>query len=190
MAPGHDSTDPFDVVFVCTGNRARSPLAEALFRKYAADVGATASSVGTLHAEGDLALPEAVEAARRLGVDLSAHSSRSIVAADLSRADLVLGFEPVHLSIAVVEAGASIGRTFLLGELVALLDLPKTQEDPRANARFAVSVADSRRIRSRPDPARAIADPYGASAKVMQATANEIDRLVRELAIGLFHGLR
>jgi protein-tyrosine-phosphatase len=178
--------NPFEVVFVCTGNRARSPLAEVLFRKYAAGIDATATSFGTLGLEGVEALPTAVEAARELGVDLTAHASRPLELADLSRADLVVGFEPAHVSIAVVDGRASIAHTFLLGELLPLLELPIRYEDPCERARTAVSIADSRRVRTRPDAARAIADPYGLPAKAMRRTAEEIDRLVRALVPALF----
>jgi protein-tyrosine phosphatase len=178
--------DPFRVVFVCTGNRARSALAEALFERYARDVPAKATSAGTLDLEDAPALPQAIEAARRLGVDLSRHASRALSATDLSSADLVLGFEPEHVTMSVVEARADVARTFLLGELVALLDDPETEGDPCVRARSAVAFADARRIRSRPNPAHAVPDPYGKSPKVMQRIAREIDRQVRELVSGLF----
>lgn len=182
--------DPFEVVFVCTGNRARSPLAEVLFRKYATGIDASATSFGTLGLDGEPALPSAVEAARVLGVDLSAHASRPLESADLSGADLVLGFEPSHVSMAVVDGRASIGHTFLLGELLPLLDLSAVDEDACERARMAVSIADSRRVRTRPDASRAIADPYGLPAKAMQRAAEEIDRLVRALVPGLFGAVR
>ena len=171
---------------MCTGNRARSPLAEVLFRKYAAGIHANATSFGTLGLDGERALPSALEAARVLGVDLSAHASRPLDSTDLSGADLVLGFEPAHVSIAVVEGRASIGATFLLGELLHLLDLPLVDDDPCQRARMVVAIADSRRVRTRPDATWAIADPYGLPAKAMQRIAEEIDRLVRALVPGLF----
>ena len=186
MAPVQRCATPFHTVFVCTGNRARSPLAAALFTRYAAGIDATASSVGVLDVTGAPALPDAVAAARRVGVELSGHTSRSLRTADLSQADLVLAFEPMHVSTAVIDAGADIGRTFLLGELASLLDVPPPDEDPCASARFVVSVADSRRVRSRPDASRTIADPYGQPPRVMDEIADEIDALVHALVVGLF----
>ena len=87
---------------------------------------------------GAPALPEAVTAGRRRGVDLAAHVSRSLRDADLAQADLVLGFEPQHVRTAVVDARANIARTFLLAELIPLLDVPVTSEDLCASARFVV----------------------------------------------------
>jgi protein-tyrosine-phosphatase len=182
--PEHDG--PFQVVFVCTGNRARSPLAEALFRKYAAHLDATVSSFGTLALGAVPALPDALEVGFRLGVDLTEHTARHIRSGALAEADLVLGFEPAHVSIAVVEGRADAARTFLLGELVALLEAPVVDMDALARARALVYAADRRRIRSRPDRAGSIGDPLGKPAKVMRRTAEQIDRLVQDLVVGLF----
>lgn len=186
MNAGRRCEDPFRIVFVCTGNRARSPLAQALFETYTTGLDVSARSFGTLDVPGAPALPEAVTAGRRLGADLAAHVSRSLRDADLSQADLVLGFEPQHVRTAVVDARANIARTFLLAELVPLLDVPVTSDDLCASARFVVSVADSRRDRMRPDPSRTISDPYGRPEKEMQRIAEEVDRLVREVVRGLF----
>ena len=43
--------EPFEVVFVCTANRARSALAEARFRKYISGIDAVVRSAGTLGVE-------------------------------------------------------------------------------------------------------------------------------------------
>ena len=116
MEPRSTCRDSFAFAFVCTGKRARSPLAQALF-----------GSTQRPRREGQLVRdpcrrragsPRGPRLQRALGVDLSAHASRSVRDVDLSQADLVLGFEPAHVSAAVVDGGADIGRTFLLGELV------------------------------------------------------------------------
>lgn len=174
----------FEVVFVCTGNRARSPLAEALYHRYSAGITTVVTSYGTSDVGAAPPLPQAVEAAARLGVDLSSHQSRPLRARSLSGADLVLGFEPFHLAVAVVEGGAPAANTFLLGELVSLLD--EAPIDHEARARTAVAFADSRRVRSRPDEAAAIADPLGKPEDAMLRTAERIDDLVRSLVDGLF----
>jgi protein-tyrosine phosphatase len=177
---------PLEVTFVCTGNRARSPLAEALFRKYTVGVETSVASVGTMNVEAVPALPEAIEAARRLGVDLTGHTARALRAGSLAAADLVVGFESSHVSIAVVEGAARPEHTFLLGELAALLDVPGVDPDPCVRARTSIATADARRVRTRPDVTRVIPDPFGKSTKVMHGTADEIDRLVRKLVHGLF----
>lgn len=179
----------FEVVFVCTGNRARSALAEALFRYYTAgvEVDVDVSSVGTLPLGPMPPLRDAAEAGKRLEVDLSEHRARSLGQVDLRSADLIVGFEPGHVAAAVVEGGAPPDRTFLFGELVTLLDLQTEEKDHRARARLVVADAGSRRARTRARPgSRIVGDPFGRSSKAMQETAEEIDRMVRQLVSGLF----
>jgi protein-tyrosine-phosphatase len=177
---------PFEVVFVCTGNQARSALAEALYRRYSAGLDTRASSYGTQGHGAMPALPTAIKAATRLGIDLTSHRSRSLRRARLDFADLVLGFEPFHLSIAVVDAGASPDRTFLLGEFASVLAESASSSEPSGRAREIVMLADARRVRSRPDQAAIIADPVGKADNVMDRTAARIDELTRRIVIGLF----
>lgn len=76
VAPRPSPADPPSVLFVCTGNSARSPIAEALVRHHTAGRVRSASA-GTrprprLH-------PQAVRALRaRCGVDIAAQSPRSL----------------------------------------------------------------------------------------------------------------
>jgi protein-tyrosine-phosphatase len=179
--------DVLHVVFVCSGNRARSPLAEALFRNYSRGLPTAVSSLGTLDVGSLPALPFAVEAGRRLGVDLTSHQACSLRGTDLSASDLVLGFEPLHVSAAIVDAGANPARSFLLGELAMLVDGSLPGDGSVARARAVVADADSRRVRYRPDRAAVVVgDPVGKRARAMRRTATEIDGLVQQILTGLF----
>ena len=183
--PSHTCT--FDVVFVCTGNRARSALSEALYRRYAFGIDTRARSFGTLDVGDAPALEHAVDAGRSLGVDLAAHSAVALSSGALEEADLVLGFEPHHVAAAVIDGAAAPGRTFLLRELVDLLE-PATQAGGTVvDAREAVAAAHERRPKSRGDVARyVIPDPVGQAPGVMLAMATEIDELIRRVVWGLF----
>lgn len=176
--------EALDVAFVCTGNRARSPLAELLFRQLAPRQ-TRISSYGTLDVGPLPALPAAVEAASALGLDLSGHRARPLSRGSLSSADLVLAFEPSHVAAAVVDGGADAGRTFMLRELVQLLGTGAHGDGPDG-ARHVIAAADTRRVRARPDPRAAITDPLGKPNEVMARIAQEIAVLVEELADGLF----
>lgn len=68
-----------EVLFVCTGNTCRSPMAEGLFKLKAERRGLPmhASSCG-ISAFSVPASPNAVEAARELGADISGHIARRI----------------------------------------------------------------------------------------------------------------
>lgn len=67
------------ITFICTGNTCRSPMAEGLFKKIIEErnlENITCSSCGIYAYAGDCATSGAVEAAGKLGADISAHRSR------------------------------------------------------------------------------------------------------------------
>ena len=176
-----DTTPPaLRVVFVCTGNRFRSPLAATLFAK-AAGERATVGSAGTLELGAMPAFAETIEEGRRLGVDLSGHRARSLGRVDLSSADLVLGFEQMHVATAVVDAGAERDRSFTLPELVDLLD-PGPGTPREAIARANAYRSAERRTLQTPE----ISDPAGRGSNAFREAADEIDDLVTKLVIRLF----
>jgi protein-tyrosine phosphatase len=179
-----------DVVFVCTGNRFRSPLAAALFREVTSGLHVDVRSMGTLETGRQPAFEEALEHGRRFGLDLSDHRSLAVARGALASAGLVVGFEHRHLAVAVVEGRARRDRTFTLPELVELLELdhqPLIGTDPVARARHAVEQADTARaIAGRPPGHPEIADPVGGPQAVYAATADEIEALVSRLVVLLF----
>ncbi|HEY6230255.1 MAG TPA: arsenate reductase ArsC [Pyrinomonadaceae bacterium] len=62
------------VLILCTGNSARSQMAEGLLRHYGGDN----FSVESAGIEPSFVRPEAIEAMRELGIDISAQRSKSI----------------------------------------------------------------------------------------------------------------
>src|SRR5213592_5302144 len=100
----------FGVLFVCTGNICRSPTAEAIFRKLAADAGmaVTADSAGTHgYHIGEPPDSRAQKAAAKRGYDLSALRARTIEGADFQRFDLILAMDQDHHAILSRIAGSS-----------------------------------------------------------------------------------
>jgi protein-tyrosine phosphatase len=176
----------FDVVFVCTGNRFRSAIAQALLTRLTEGLPVRASSAGTLDLGSVGVLPEALELAPSLGIDLSAHRARCIRDVDLSDADLVLGFEQVHLATAVVDCEAPRERSFTLPELVALLprDVTPGDGDPVARAREAVRAAHE--ARDSDDRRLELGDPLGGPPELFRQTADELRTLTETLAAKLF----
>lgn len=82
------------LLLVCTANQSRSPVAAALFTAHAAARGETerwkVCSAGTWAAEGSPAVQPAVEMLAARGLDLAAHRSQRLQAADLEEADVIL----------------------------------------------------------------------------------------------------
>jgi protein-tyrosine phosphatase len=180
----------FEVAFVCTGNRFRSPLAAALLAKATHGLPVRVSSVGVLELGPAAALPEAVELASTLDVDLGGHRARNLSQLVLAPFDLVLGFERMHVQAAVVDASAAIERTFTLPELVAILEeLPPEPSGhdalERARARVA-QASESRGTGFHGAPVPEVIDPLGRPAREQRAVAAEIDALVRRVAHLLF----
>jgi protein-tyrosine-phosphatase len=98
------------VLFVCTGNTCRSPLAEALCRKLLAERlgvseselaerGFTVRSAGIAAFPGDAASPEACAIAAHFGADLSTHRSRPVNPELLAGATDVLAMTAGHLAV-------------------------------------------------------------------------------------------
>jgi protein-tyrosine phosphatase len=184
------SDDVFRLVFVCTGNRFRSPLAAALLARAAEGVPIEIASAGTLELGGAGALPEAQAAAVRFGVDLTEHRSRSVTETPLRDADLVIGFERMHVAIAVVDGGARRDRTFTLPELAGLLAgiEPSPGSTPVARARDAVRRAAA--ARPADDPMllsiAELADPLGRSDDEQGEVADRLRELTLQVHRSLF----
>jgi protein-tyrosine phosphatase len=92
------------ILFVCTGNICRSPTAEAIFRKLAADAGMSETiltdSAGTHgYHIGEPPDPRAQSAAAGRGYDLSALRARRLERSDFQRFDLIIAMDRGHFAV-------------------------------------------------------------------------------------------
>lgn len=86
------------IVFVCSGNICRSPLAEGLARQLfeEAEIPAVLISAGTLGLNGRSAAPHSVTTAAEIGVDLSEHRSQGVNIGLLRVSDRIVVMAPRH----------------------------------------------------------------------------------------------
>lgn len=81
---------PQEVLFVCTGNTCRSPMAEALFNARCGSDRVHATSAGMAAWPGMPITDAAVTALREVGIDAEAHRARQLDVPMLEAADLVI----------------------------------------------------------------------------------------------------
>ena len=116
MAEGKHSR-PVRVVFVCLGNICRSPIAERVAERAAADAGITGvefTSAGTISEKYDDPMDHRAAAVlKEYGYRYADHRARRITEARIESADLVVAMENVHLE-RVLELAPDPSRVRLL----------------------------------------------------------------------------
>ena len=180
---------PFEIALVCTGNRVRSPMAEAFLRGLLADKPVQLLSVGVEDYGSQPALPEAVAVASELGGDLSQHRARTLAEVDLSGADLVLGFERAHVAYAIEGAGARADRSFTLIEALEYLEgiVGVDERDETERARSLVAMAhEARARRGLSSRELDLRDPLGGPPEGYKETGTRIRSMCERLAGHLF----
>ena len=152
------------LLFVCSGNICRSPMAAEYFRHRAARSGLShvvVASAGTLGLVGVPAAAEAVRVMAEFEVDLKAHRSSALEVADLRSSDMVVVMSRDHLEVLAHHYPNEMDQRFLL-----------------------------RAFEKGPDPdpnASDLADPIGEPISVYRRQAQTIMRCVDHLALYLRH---
>jgi protein-tyrosine-phosphatase len=141
------------LMFVCTGNTCRSPMAEAIARKYAIERGLSdveAVSAGTSAHDGCPASDGSLLVGIERNMDLGSHRSQTLSRELVRSADLIFAMGPHHLER--IEALGGAGKSYLLSD-------------------YASHGAST----------RPISDPIGAELDVYRATADELEEEIRRV---------
>ena len=134
--------DSFRLLFVCTGNICRSPMAEGLMKVLlppgsGRDI--IIRSAGTHAADGLPAEPGAARAAREHGADIGGHRSRAIDGSLIASANLILVMERQQARFIHGTAPVTRDAIRLLGEFAG------GEGTPGITAASGASILDSRR---------------------------------------------
>lgn len=144
------------LLFVCTGNTCRSPMAAVIFNALAVEQGLdwVAESAGVAAVGDRPASVNAVKAVAEIGLDLSAHRTRFLPALDLNEYSLFVAINDEHYQIL-----KSVGI-------------------PDDMLRILRRVPDSKDIY---DLRQGIVDPYGGDLNAYRKCRDEIVGAVKQL---------
>ena len=160
------------VLFVCTGNAARSVMAGAMFERLAPDWEVT--TAGTHVIEGQPMSWRTREAMARLGFSANGHRSHQLLGADLEAADVVVGFEGWHIAYVRRSHPAASGKTATMKRWCRDLRRGTTSLATRIETLDLAHVAV--------EPWEDLEDPAGGDVEVVAACARDVLDLTTTLA--------
>jgi protein-tyrosine phosphatase len=191
----------FRILFVCTGNICRSPIAErlmtdGLFRRLGPAAGAfRVESAGTWGHEGSPMEPYAFQILSERRIQARDFAGRELTAEQVLTADLILTATRDHLDQVLGLDTYAAGRTFPLCEfarLVRVVDQGGLSTDPVLRAQALVDAADGLRRLPSQGPYSPydddIEDPLGAPLHVYRLCAARIADAVDTILDGILVG--
>lgn len=107
------------ILFICTGNTCRSPMAEGFFRDLVErsnrkDI--TVSSAGTFAGDGESPSINSITAMKDIGIDISHYESSLLTLEMINEADLIIAMTISHKHAVGQLSAAAVKKCTVLGE--------------------------------------------------------------------------
>lgn len=173
QAVAADSQDSKKILYVCTGNIARSASAQYLSLAMAGpDSSWSFDSAGVGAVVGAPVAPHIDQELDRRGVDYSTHRAKQITQQLVSEASLILVMEQEHLNWLVHEWPQHRSKIHLLGQVARLRQQAGRRVDP---------VAFMHLHDEAPRKGDGIADPYRKGPEAARVAVEEIEEALKVL---------
>ncbi len=145
------------ILFVCTGNTCRSPMAGGIFGKYLAEksgcnvdqfgeIGYKVSSAGTMGMVGAPASAEAVVACAKKGVDIKRHKSSALTKKLIDESDFIFAMTRSHKNAVVTVSSEAANKCLLLADKEDVADPIGQSQEVYDNCAELIEAAVKKRI--------------------------------------------
>jgi protein-tyrosine phosphatase len=187
-AEWNDDGSDFHVLFVCTANHCRSPIAEHLLRSEleTRELRWSIESAGTQAHPGVPMHPSADRVLYRRGIDVGDWVSQSLTPKLIDGADLILTAEESHRGPVARLSPAAVGRTFTLLQFAMLTRLsppPALAPGDYGPALLRNATQNHGRLQPVSPTKRDLADPAGQSIFSFGRCATTIERALEDILV-------